>query len=125
MGYKILVVDDNPLVRRSLQACIEDQPDLHVCAEAENGKDGIDKVRELCPDAVILDLAMPGMNGLDAARHIGRIAPNLPIVLFTMFSSDQLLKEAQEIGIRGVVSKSDGGAEELIACIRKLVEPES
>jgi DNA-binding NarL/FixJ family response regulator len=73
------------------------------------------------PDLVILDFAMPIMNGLDAAWHITSIAPKLPMLLFTLHASVQLQKEAFAAGIRDVLSKSEGGTENLLASIRMLL----
>jgi two-component system, chemotaxis family, chemotaxis protein CheY len=87
-----------------------------VCGEAENGVVAIEKVRELNPDLVILDFAMPIMNGLDAARHITHIAPKLPMVLFTLHASVQLYKEALAAGIKDVLSNQQAGR---ISCLRR------
>lgn len=84
MSHKILIVDDNALMRHTLRSCIEQNGDWQVCAEAENGKVAIEKVKELRPDMVILDMPMPVMNGLEAARAISRLVPNTPMVMFTM-----------------------------------------
>lgn len=75
MLLKILIVDDSPIIRRLLRFFIEHNTDWQVCGEAENGQIAVEKVAELKPHAVILDLSMPVMNGLDAAREITRIAP--------------------------------------------------
>ena len=76
MSCKILIVDDSAVVRHSLRSCIEGNPTITVCGEAENGQVAIDKVKELKPDVVILDWQMPVMNGLEAARHIARFVPS-------------------------------------------------
>ena len=72
-----------------------------MCGEAENGKEAIERVEELHPDVVILDLQMPIMNGLEAARRISRFAPNTAMVMFTMYESEQLWRDAQAVGIKG------------------------
>jgi DNA-binding NarL/FixJ family response regulator len=118
MSHTILIVDDSPLMRHSLRYCIEQTSDWQVCGEAENGKVAVEKVKELKPDAVILDLQMPVMNGLEAARRITRLAPNTAMVMFTMHNCEQLLKDAQAAGIKDVLSKSNGGAEHLLASLR-------
>jgi DNA-binding NarL/FixJ family response regulator len=120
MSYIILIVDDNLLVRRSLRACIEQNTDWRVCGEAENGKIAIAQAAELQPDIVILDLQMPVMNGLDAAWQIRGVAPETQMIMFTMRSCEQLLKEARAAGIREVISKSGGVAERLLASVKSL-----
>jgi two-component system nitrate/nitrite response regulator NarL len=120
VSYSVLIVDDNPLVRRALRACIEEDSVWHVCGEAKNGLVAVQKVKKLHPDIVILDLQMPVMNGLEAARQIRNIAPHTAMIMFTMFASTHLLKEAQTVGIRAVVSKSLGNPEHLLATLRNL-----
>jgi DNA-binding NarL/FixJ family response regulator len=80
----------------------------------------VERVKELRPDIVILDLQMPVMNGLEAARQISGLAPNTTMLMFTMYSCQQLLKDAQAAGIKDVVSKSNGGAEHLLDSLRTL-----
>jgi chemotaxis response regulator CheB len=89
MSCKILIVDDSAVVRHSLRSCIEVNPTITVCGEAENGQVAIDKVKELKPDVVILDWQMPVMNGLEAARHIARFVPKPAMVLLTFHSGDE------------------------------------
>ena len=76
MPRRILIVDDNTIIRRSIRECIEENTDWEVCGEAENGRLAIEQVQQLQPDLVILDWQMPVMNGLEAAREIHRIAPS-------------------------------------------------
>jgi DNA-binding NarL/FixJ family response regulator len=116
---KILIVDDNELVRKLLRSCIEDDPDWHVCGEAGDGKEAVAKVEELKPDVVLLDLQMPVMNGLEAARQIKVIAPHTAMVMFTMHSSPELLREAHAAGIREVVSKTDQLVDHLLPALRQ------
>jgi two-component system chemotaxis response regulator CheB len=104
---KILIADDSALFRRSLRTCLEQNPKLRVCGEAEDGRAAIDKVKELRPDVVILDWQMPVMDGIKAARHITRIAPEATVALLTLHSGPQITKKAQAIGIQRVFSKAD------------------
>ena len=121
MPIRILIVDDSVFVRRSIRSCIETNTDWLVCGEADDGQAAIEMVRELKPDLVILDLAMPMMNGLDAARQISAIMPNLPMIMFTMLDCTRLLKAtAQAAGIRHVFSKSDGFGDHVLQAIRAL-----
>lgn len=119
---QILIVDDSRALRSSIRTCIEQDTDWQVCGEAENGQVAIEKVMELHPDIVVLDLAMPVMNGLDAAREITSIAPNLAMVLFTIYVSRELETEAKAVGIGDVVSKAEGGTEQLLISMRFLLD---
>ena len=119
MSHNILIVDDNAVLRQLLRTCIEQDPQWKVCGEAENGKQAIEKVAELKPDIVLLDLQMPVMNGLDAARRIKAIAPNAAMLMFTMHASPELLHEAHAAGIRDVVSKTDRLVERLFPALRE------
>ena len=117
----ILIVDDSPVIRSSLRKCIEENTQWSVCAEAENGLDAIEKVKQCHPDVVILDLSMPVMGGLEAAQHISALAPGTAMVLFTMYKSPQLLKDAERMGISAVVSKSDGIVDHLLRSLRAVM----
>jgi DNA-binding NarL/FixJ family response regulator len=119
MSTTVLIVDDSAEIRRSLRSWFEQRGDWRVCGEAENGAIAVERVKSLSPDVVILDLSMPVMNGLEAARKIGSIAPKTAMVLFTMHSSDHLVKDAQEVGIRDVISKLEGPAM-LLATIESI-----
>lgn len=122
MSAQILIVDDSPFLRRSIRSSIEQNTDWQVCGEAENGQVAIEKTKELDPDLIILDLAMPIMNGLDAARHIAGFAPGVAILLFTMHDSLELSKYAELIGIKQVLSKSSGGIEQLMSTVKVLLD---
>jgi DNA-binding NarL/FixJ family response regulator len=122
MSAQILIVDDSPFLRRSIRSSIEQNTDWQVCGEAENGQVAIDKTKDLHPDLIILDLAMPVMNGLAAARRIANIAPGVAIVLFTMHGSRELSKYAELIGIKRVLSKSSEGIEQLLSTVKVLLD---
>jgi DNA-binding NarL/FixJ family response regulator len=104
---RILIVDDSPLVRQRLRDLLQQHPDWRVCGEAANGQDAITRARDLSPDIIVLDFLMPGMNGMQAAREIGKLIPDVPILMFTTYLSRQLVEEARNVGIRGAVAKSD------------------
>ena len=105
MSFKILIVDDDAVVRRLVRTAIEQATDWDVCGEAENGRLAIAAVEECNPNAIILDLQMPIMNGLEAAQQISRIAPNVSMVMLTLHDSEHLGKEALKVGIEKVFAK--------------------
>ncbi|HVR24389.1 MAG TPA: response regulator transcription factor [Candidatus Polarisedimenticolia bacterium] len=120
MKHTVLIADDNAMIRSSLRSWIEGNADFQVCGEAENGMVAVQKVEEMHPDIVILDLQMPVMDGLEAARKISHIAPDTAMVMFTMHPSRELLKVAQAVGVRDVVSKTDQLSERLLAALRQI-----
>lgn len=119
MPYSILIVDDNPLVRRCLRRLVEQNETWNVCGEAENGQIAIEKVSQLTPDLVILDWQMPVMGGLEAARQITLASPNTIIVMFTMHTCAQVEKDAHTAGVAHVLSKVDG-ADRLLAILKSV-----
>jgi two-component system chemotaxis response regulator CheY len=107
---RILVVDDNPSVRRYLRTVLEQHDDWRVCDEARNGQEAVDRFRQIRPDVVVLDFQMPEMNGLEAARIIAQLSPKTPILMVTLHLSKQLAEEARKVGIRGACAKTDIGS---------------
>jgi DNA-binding NarL/FixJ family response regulator len=104
----ILIVDDHAIIRRSLRQLFESRSGWEVCGEAVNGRDAIEKAQELKPDLIVLDLSMPEMDGLQAARILRKAMPKVPIILFTNFGQDPFMeREALAVGIREVVSKAN------------------
>jgi len=118
-----LIVDDSPLVRQRLRDLLQQHPHWRVCGEAANGQDAIARAAELSPDIIVLDFLMPGMNGMQAAREIGKMIPDVPILMFTTHLSRQLVEEARNVGIRGAVAKSD--ARQVIDGLEALLRHES
>ena len=109
MAVQILIADDDAAIRRLLRRVIEEHEGWQVCGEAENGREALTQIGEACPDLVVLDLAMPQMNGLQAAREICKGAPHLPMLLLTVQQvSGELVQEARSAGFHGAVSKSTG-----------------
>src|SRR5437660_9509297 len=117
---RILVVDDNPQVRTAIRMCLQLNKRWSVCGEAGNGLSAIDMVPRLKPDVVLLDYAMPIMNGVEAARKIATIAPQCSMLLFTMYASEQLAELAHAAGVRAVVSKDVGGMAALVDAIEEI-----
>jgi DNA-binding NarL/FixJ family response regulator len=109
MSARILIADDNLPVRLGLRRLLEKQPGWKVCGEAVDGRDAIQKSRELHPDLIILDFKMPRANGLEAAQEISQANPHVPILLCTIYLSEQLMEQARKAGVRGAVSKTDVG----------------
>lgn len=104
---RILVADDQELVRRRVCSTLMARSDFEVCGEAANGKEALEKFKELKPDLVILDITMPLMNGLEAARAIHSVSPKTPVLILSVHKSKQLIEEARRIGVRGYVTKED------------------
>ncbi len=108
------------MVRKMLRALLETHADWQVCAEAANGIEAVQKAAELKPDAIILDLAMPVMDGLHAAREILSKSPAVPILLHTNHAFSSLALEAKKNGIREVINKSVS-EQELISAVEALL----
>jgi DNA-binding NarL/FixJ family response regulator len=120
MVKSVIIVDDNPVVRKLLCEAFTTASDFSVCGEAANGTEAIEKAQLLRPDLIITDFAMPVMNGLEEARVLRQLMPTLPVILYTMHAEPYLEKEARLAGADAVVSKSEGVAT-LIAKARSLL----
>jgi DNA-binding NarL/FixJ family response regulator len=116
----ILIVDDSDLIRRALRRMIEKSDHFLVCGEAVNGKEAIEKALQLKPDLIVLDLAMPEMNGLDAARVLKKILPTVPLILFTSHADSAVKEHARAVGFHAVVPK-DGGSDVILVHARNLL----
>jgi len=116
----ILIVDDNVVIRRSLRRILESIGEWKIVGEAADGREGIEKARELQPDLIVLDLAMPVMNGLEAARELNQIMPNVPLLMYSAFADKYMEKEAFSVGIKAVVSKASD-MEALVRQARELL----
>jgi DNA-binding NarL/FixJ family response regulator len=114
-----LVADDSDSIRRALRFYFNSRADFCVCGEAADGIEAIENTRRLKPDVVVLDFVMPRLNGLETARAIRSISPDLPVIMFTSHMSNALEEQARVVGIRSVLSKTDG-LELLLKEIRKL-----
>lgn len=124
MPRSVLIVDDNPALRQSIRKLVERNPEYEISGEAENGLVAIQKVEEFRPDIVLLDLQMPVMDGLQAAKEIKVLAPTTKILMFTMHDSEQIREFAMSAGVDGVVSKSIG-SNELITFLRNACAKDS
>ena len=120
MPSRILIVDDNSAVRGALRRVFDGITGWEVCAEAENGQEGIEQAQQCLPDIIILDLSMPVMNGLETARELRSRHWNSPVVLYTNFCTPQLNEEAIAAGCSAVASK-DASVTGLVGCMRSLL----
>ena len=101
-----MIGDDNPVVRRTLRALLETRTDWQVCGEATSGREAVEQAAELKPDMIILDFAMPEMDGLQAAREIFAAFPDVPILLYTDYAfSPEAKLDARKCGVRDVINK--------------------
>src|SRR5580658_6754650 len=107
MGRRVLIVDDNQDIRTAVRHLLESQNRFEICGEAVDGKDAIAKAEALNPDLIVLDLSMPVMNGMEAARILSQTKPNVPIILFTLHGDLAIQAAALKLGIRAVVSKTE------------------
>lgn len=118
-AYRILIADDHEIVRHGLRALVESHSGWEVCGEAVDGWDAVKKASELKPDVVAMDIGMPNLNGLDAARQILRENPRQKILFLTMYQSEQLARTIMQTGARGLLLKSEAGLE-LVSAIQSL-----
>ncbi len=116
---RILVADDHEIVRRGTLSLLEGESDLEICGEAVNGRDALDQARATNPDIVILDIGMPSLNGLEAARQILKEFPQTKILILTVHESEQVVREVLDAGARGFILKSDA-ARDLVAAVDAL-----
>ncbi len=112
----IIVADDHEVVRQGLRTILEAQPGWQVVAEAVNGREAVEKAASLRPDVAILDIAMPEMNGLEAARQILKAVEGTEVLILTMHESEQVVHEVLRCGARGYVLKSDA-VRDLVAAV--------
>ena len=113
-------MDDHSAVRHTLRSLFEAFPEFLVCGEAENGQQGIEKARQLDPDAIILDISMPVLNGLEAASILRSTLPGIHILMFTSFVHPHLSETALAAGANTVISKSSSPAA-LIGALKELL----
>ena len=124
MGKRILIADDGEEVRQVVRAIFEARTAYEICGEAGNGLEAVEKTLELKPDLVLLDVAMPMLNGVEVASVLARHMPDLPIVLYTMYNELLGLSLATAVGAKAVISKADG-ISKLIECVQNLLEPQT
>jgi DNA-binding NarL/FixJ family response regulator len=118
-AFRILIADDHEIVRHGIRTLIAEHPGWEVCGEAVDGRDAVEKARALRPDLALLDVGMPNLNGLDAARQILAFAPRTRVLILTMHESEQVVREVLEVGARGFLLKSDA-ARDLVSAVEAL-----
>jgi len=121
---RVLVVDDNERLRRGVMAMISSDTNWEVCGEAEDGEDAILKARELLPDVILIDISMPGLNGLEVARLLRQELPQVKILIMSQHDPVHLAPRAVEAGAHAVVDKSNLDRD-LLAAMDSIVEPRS
>ena len=116
---RILIADDHQIIREGLRKILEEQSDWIVCGEAATGRETVAKALKLQPDVIVLDFAMPELNGLEVTRQIRAVLPHTEVLILTMHESEQLAREALAAGARGFVLKSDAGTA-IVAAVAQL-----
>ena len=117
-NLRLLVADDHDIVRRGVRTLLEEQPGWEVAAEAADGREAVEKAKLVHPDVTILDLSMPGLNGLEAAREILK-SVETKVLILTMYDSDPLIRQTLEAGAQGYLLKSDAGRD-LVSAVEAL-----
>ena len=116
---RLLLADDHAVVRSGLRLLLEAQPDMAIIGEAENGADAIRRTAELAPDVVLMDIEMPGMNGIEATQRIKAQSPATAVLALTMYEDDQYFFEMLRAGAAGYVPKR-AAPDELVSAIRAV-----
>jgi two-component system response regulator NreC len=120
---RILVVEDHAVVRRVICSLLSNDPFMNVIWETTDGEQAVQKAEELQPDIVLLDISLPGINGLEAGRRIRRVSPHSHIIFLSQHDSLQMVRDAMKVGGRGYVAKIDAGSE-LLKAIRSVCNGE-
>jgi DNA-binding NarL/FixJ family response regulator len=116
---RLLVADDHEIVRRGIRSLLEAQPGWTVTAEASDGREAVEKAKEIRPDVTVLDISMPSLNGLEAARQMIKNDARAKILILTMHESDPLIREVLDAGARGYVLKSDA-SRDLVTAVNAI-----
>lgn len=114
-NLRILIADDHDLMRRGVKSLLQSHPGWEICAEAHTGREAVAKAEEFKPDIVIMDISMPELNGVEAARRIRKISPASEVLILSVHYSDQLIREILDAGVRGYMVKSDSDRDLIVA----------
>jgi DNA-binding NarL/FixJ family response regulator len=120
MKTRILLVDDHELVRRGIRAVLEAEKTFEVCCEATDGREAVEKARALNADVVVMDIGLPGLNGIEATRQIRRLARGTRVLILSLHEAEHFAQEAFAAGAAGYVFKSDA-AQEVVAAVRTIL----
>jgi DNA-binding NarL/FixJ family response regulator len=120
MATRILLVDDHKIMRQGLKALLGGGPDMQVVGEAEDGRSGVEMAKELRPDVVLMDISMPGLNGIDATRRMLDIDPAVKVLALTAHSDRNMVREILRAGAMGYVVK-DSAVEELVQAVHTAI----
>ena len=104
---RVLIADDHELVRRGLRSLLESRPGWDICGEARDGVEAVEMTKALVPDVILLDITMPRLNGLEAARAIRKEVPHTQILILSQHDIEEMSESARKAGARAYVSKSD------------------
>lgn len=107
MSHTILIADDSVAIRQGLRDLFQSEGDFHVCGEAENGREAVEKAQRLHPDLILMDLSMPVMNGLEAAGILKGVMSEVPVIIYSAHKDPLSKKEADSAGIWAWISKSE------------------
>jgi DNA-binding NarL/FixJ family response regulator len=121
---RILIADDHEIFRRGLRSLLETHPEWEVCGEAIDGQEAVERVKELNPDVVVLDITMPRLNGLEAAQLIRKEAPRSKMVILSQHEPSLMREAALNAGASAYVTKSEV-SRELMMAIEEMISPES
>jgi len=121
---RILIADDHTIVRQGLSRLLEEQPDLKVVGEATDGQKTVEQALDLKPDVLIMDIAMPRMNGIEAAKRIRKLLPKTKILILSMYSHEHYIHQLMEAGVSGYLLKDDSGRD-IIKAIHAALKDET
>ena len=107
---RILIADDHEVVREGTRLMLESEPGWEICGVAKTGREAVEQAKELRPDIAVLDMSMPDLTGLEAARKIKRASPNSEVIIFTATESEELIRDVFESGAKSYILKADAGS---------------